>query len=456
MEVDEQKVEISAKKAMNLFFVLFIFFGIVLWGLILTFYKVQFDSVFSSLAIQETYVVAMQKSEIRSKLSDVVSDLFFLAGQNELAQYLATKKKEDVVNIEKEYKEMAFQKKRYDQIRYLDDGGQEIVRINYNNGKPIIVAKKDLQNKLKRYYFKDAFVLDVGEVFLSPLDLNIEHGELEQPLKPMLRIGTPVFNAKGDKQGVVLINYLAKDFLDFLKNTNEIGKGRPMLLNNKGFWLLHGNAKKEWGFMFKGRENVNFAHEYPQEWEIISQQESGQFHTENGLFTFSRVYPLEERFRSSSGSREAYASSTEHIDSSQYFWVMLSYVSPKVLDGYLTPLRFRVFFLGAVLFVLVALGAWFLAFAITKRRIYQKQLVTMALYDGLTALPNRKHFFNRLEEAISHAQRHGNKLGLLYIDLDGFKAVNDSSGHEVLAVMNLRLFYFMWILWKVFGLPEKN
>lgn len=426
MDSNIQNFNVPVRKALNLF----IFLVIVLGGIIIVFYKMQFNSVFNSLASQEEHIVAMQKSEIKNKLSDVISDLFYLAGQNELNRYLVTKKNEYVVDIEKEYMEMALRKKRYDQICYLNENGQEIVRVNYNDGNPIVVEKKDLQNKLKQSYFKDDFILNSEEVFLSPFDLNMEYGEFKQSLKPVLQIGTPVFNVKRHKQGVVLINYLAKDFLDFLENTDEIGKGRPMLLDNKSFWLFHGDEKKEWGFMFKGRENMNFVHEYPQEWENIQRQESGQLHTKNGLFTFSRVYPLEELFSSDSGFRETHASGTERTDSSQYFWVLLSHVSSEELKEYFTPLRFQVFFLCSVLFVLAALGAWFLSLAIAKRRIYQKQLVSMALYDGLTSLPNRKHFFDRLKEAISYARRYGNKLGLLYIDLDEFKSVNDIAGHE--------------------------
>jgi diguanylate cyclase (GGDEF)-like protein/PAS domain S-box-containing protein len=53
-----------------------------------------------------------------------------------------------------------------------------------------------------------------------------------------------------------------------------------------------------------------------------------------------------------------------------------------------------------------------------------------ANYDSLTRLPNRNLFEDRLETAVSLAQRENRILGLLFIDLDGFKAINDNFGHE--------------------------
>lgn len=59
----------------------------------------------------------------------------------------------------------------------------------------------------------------------------------------------------------------------------------------------------------------------------------------------------------------------------------------------------------------------------------QQELQRMAHNDPLTGLPNRRLFFDRLQHAISNAKRSGKLLGLLYVDLDHFKEINDSHGH---------------------------
>jgi diguanylate cyclase (GGDEF)-like protein len=59
------------------------------------------------------------------------------------------------------------------------------------------------------------------------------------------------------------------------------------------------------------------------------------------------------------------------------------------------------------------------------------QMTHMAEHDFLTGLPNRMLLTNRLAQAISLAQRHGKKVALMYLDLDHFKQINDTLGHDV-------------------------
>ncbi len=60
----------------------------------------------------------------------------------------------------------------------------------------------------------------------------------------------------------------------------------------------------------------------------------------------------------------------------------------------------------------------------------QDQLYEMAHYDSLTGLPNRRYFLDRLKESIEHARRSRDSLALMFVDLDGFKLVNDNLGHQ--------------------------
>ncbi len=68
---------------------------------------------------------------------------------------------------------------------------------------------------------------------------------------------------------------------------------------------------------------------------------------------------------------------------------------------------------------------------ISARKSAEHHIWRLANYDKLTGLPNRSMFHDRLEHEIKRAYRGGKKLALLFLDLDGFKEVNDSLGHDV-------------------------
>lgn len=67
----------------------------------------------------------------------------------------------------------------------------------------------------------------------------------------------------------------------------------------------------------------------------------------------------------------------------------------------------------------------------TERLAVERLLQRQASYDALTGLLNRRMFGERLREEIAHAERTGTAIGVLFIDLDRFKEVNDTLGHEV-------------------------
>jgi diguanylate cyclase (GGDEF)-like protein/PAS domain S-box-containing protein len=68
---------------------------------------------------------------------------------------------------------------------------------------------------------------------------------------------------------------------------------------------------------------------------------------------------------------------------------------------------------------------------ITERKLAEESIEFKATHDTLTGLPNRALFKDRLSMALSHAERYGNGLSLMFIDLDNFKKINDSLGHLV-------------------------
>ena len=81
--------------------------------------------------------------------------------------------------------------------------------------------------------------------------------------------------------------------------------------------------------------------------------------------------------------------------------------------------------------ITMALGGLFVSAALAERRYSEMRLDMLANHDPLTGLPNRSYFQDFLTHALAHAQREKSQVSLLFIDLDRFKHINDSQGHEV-------------------------
>jgi diguanylate cyclase (GGDEF)-like protein len=88
-------------------------------------------------------------------------------------------------------------------------------------------------------------------------------------------------------------------------------------------------------------------------------------------------------------------------------------------------------FIGAVVAMSTVMLLRKLAWSIQRAHEAQAGLQRMALFDGLTGLPNRRHFSDQLSLALRRAQRRGHRGALLFIDIDHFKNVNDTRGHNV-------------------------
>jgi len=76
---------------------------------------------------------------------------------------------------------------------------------------------------------------------------------------------------------------------------------------------------------------------------------------------------------------------------------------------------------------------------VDRQKEYEENLIYLAYHDALTGLKNRKAFYEQLSDALYHAKRYGTELGLIYVDIDKFKKVNDTLGHEMGDVLLLEI-----------------
>lgn len=181
---------------------------------------------------------------------------------------------------------------RYDQIRFIDLTGRERIRVNYKNNATYIVSEAELQNKSHSTYFKEGIKLAPGKVYVSPMELNVEYGKIEIPYKPVVRFVTPVVDNKGNKIGLIVLNYLATELLQNFRDQMELRiRGQGMLIDPQGYWISNHDRANEWGNSLDQVEQ-KFVDQYPEAWQAIQQNKQGILKTSQGIFRYKAIDPF--------------------------------------------------------------------------------------------------------------------------------------------------------------------
>jgi len=422
------------------FLLLLIPWLLLVFSVLFSIYRMETYRYTKNLYANEHLQVKLGQLTIKNSLSERLSDIRLLADITETqANGIDGFHNPQIADT---FLKFASNRKVYDQIRILDINGLEQVRINFNGGQPSQVPEGKLQNKHDRYYFTDAMELPPNVVFVSKLDLNKEHGEIESPQKPMIRIGIQLHNTEGKLTGLLLLNYLAKNTLDTFSSITASIASRVSIINKEGYWLKHPNHQREWGFMYKNSNR--FQRDYPAVWRAIDGQHEGQVESSAGTFTFHSVSPT-------------------GIDGGHEPWTIISHLTPEFLATEQQRIWSKHITIATLLMVIFSLICWWLAKArlrhseatrqlehshanlemrvakrtealeaeVNARKSIEMKLRHMASFDHLTGIPNRALFLDRLNNAMAASRRQDQDLALLFLDLDGFKDINDQYGHSV-------------------------
>ena len=343
---------------------------VLLLGIAALHYYAEYRTERAAREAREAGAVDLGRRALAADIGAIVTDLLVLTRHVEELGLEATVGA-PATSAGQIFRVFAEQKRFYDQIRFIDDRGRETLRINFDGERAHAVETEELQDKSERYYFRDAMSIRQGQIYVSPLDLNIERGQIEQPLKPVMRFAAPVFGPDGQQRGLVVLNYLGQRLLDnFRQATAEI-TDHVHLLEPHGYWLSSPDPAEAWGFMF-GEERT-FPRRWPAEWSAVLAEQAGQLVGNDGLLTFSSFSPAAVAAVAARGATEGAMPVVVTVGGADYFWKIVSRLPYRELAT--SPRQFLQHngALYAAMIGLLALGALLLSHSRLSHRDAEMQ-----------------------------------------------------------------------------------
>lgn len=244
------------------------------------------------IAAEQRALVDRGAGILAVELNRPFADLPYLAELPALRDWLQDGGDAGLERVGDSFLALARHRPNYAKIRLFDAQGGELVRVDRDSGGVRPVARAALQDKSARYFVREGLALPAGAIHVSRLDLNVEQGAIERPLRPMLRLGTPVAGPDGRPRGLVAINYLGQHLLDRLAALELYSRGPGLwLIDADGNWLLGERPEDAWAFEFGG-EGQRFQDRYGAAWSAfdrVPSGETGQVMVGGDLFTWRRA-----------------------------------------------------------------------------------------------------------------------------------------------------------------------
>jgi len=279
-------------------------------------------------------------------------DLIFLSRLSSLKKVISSG--EISKDLENDFSEFIKQSTSYYQLGYLDNEGNEILKLEYDGRNYQIISREELGNKRNEDYFIETSKFNEGEVFISQINLNSMEGDVEDSdYFPVILSSVPVFSESGERAGVVFLSFYADYFLNDIRNFQREGES-VFLIDEEGNYLAHPIREKEFAFAF-GREDSIYD-DYPEISNItFSDYAVRRFETDNLIFSFRYIYPTAGDFGVHKGLEKIFGENPEE----RYFWILVSVSDKNEIDSTVKELKSKylyfLLFSGLIILIIVIL-----------------------------------------------------------------------------------------------------
>lgn len=344
------------------------------------------------------------------------------------------------------FKSMLAVNKNYTQIRFIGiaDNGKEMVRVDQSQYGIYHHNEDILQSKGEEDYFKKAIKLSHGSVMFSNINYNRENGKIQYPRVITLRAIMPIYTPNQKVFGVLIIN------LNILHYLREIllydGVRYPVVLFNKhnDFFVYNHKTKKLDFFErnqvlsdgFLGNKALTSTKEimptlkHDKKYLTILQQVYADQRGDHPVLSLAMIVPTAELVQAD-----------KKFVTEILIWVLIvcilaslliyifSHRTMRNLTNMAQSISQSVQSRDKALYLPIKLNdeVGMLARAFKQKT---KLLHKIAMFDSLTGLPNRKNFIDHLDDAIARASRSTQLMAVVYLDINRFKEVNDTYGHD--------------------------
>lgn len=337
-------------KQKRLFLGIFLPSVLIVTVLLFAAYRLEYNSSRRTILLDEENLTDLVAETATDFFSYATKDLLFLAAMKEIEDYFSGNDKEALSDLASEFAVLCKIKPFCDKVRVIGNTGKELLNIERSGGDVVKVPDEELQDKSQRYYVKEMLRLKRGEVYVSQMDLNMEHGKIEVPWKPSVRIGTPVFDEDGKKQGVIVLNILGSVIIERIKSLSH-GRGlRQIILNPEGYRLYGGKAEDDFAALLEEKKERNFAALYPKTWRWLNDSGAGQFVSaevragsstsrnsvarQKNLYTFMTLYRSGNDFTHREfGGDLSRGSAVKDLSGAEPYWKIVSYLPVKAIGG---------------------------------------------------------------------------------------------------------------------------